>query len=338
MSIVKPKQDDLILLEVSNLSVDFHAAPQDVSAVDNISFSVNRGEIVAIVGESGCGKSVTCLSIAKLIDDSILSTSGSIVLNSTTEKYEIFRLDKKSLRFLRGGKIAYVFQDPSSSLNPVFKIKEQLCEAINEHNPDIVNAEVRAIELLNLVGISDPFYRINSYPCQLSGGMQQRVMIAMALAGNPEILIADEPTTALDVTVQSQILSLLKEINQKTQMSIIFVTHNLGIVAQLAHKVLIMYAGHIVESALTGDLFNNPRHPYTKALLASTPILGRGKTILGSIPGSVSSFSKEYNGCRFAQRCQMKATMGEAADKCTLLIPNDILVGVNHYCKCHFCI
>lgn len=335
---INAKQDSSPLLEILNLSVDFSAAAQSISAVENISFKVNRGEIVAIVGESGCGKSVTCLSIAKLIDDSISSTSGSIVLNSATRRYEILKLDNKSLRSLRGGKIAYVFQDPSSSLNPVFKVKEQLCEAINEHNPNIMDSESRAIELLNLVGISDPFYRMNSYPCQLSGGMQQRVMIAMALAGNPELLIADEPTTALDVTVQSQIISLLKEINQRTQMSILFVTHNLGIVAQLANKVLIMYAGHIVESALTCEIFNNPRHPYTKALLGSTPVLGRGKTILDSIPGSVSSFSKDYKGCRFAQRCSLRESMGQYSSKCTLLIPTDALVGSNHYCKCHFCI
>lgn len=336
---INAKQDNLTLLEVSNLSVDFSAHPQNISAVDNISFNVKRGEIVAIVGESGCGKSVTCLSIAKLIDDSISCTSGSIVLTSVTGKYEILHLNKKTLCSLRGGKISYVFQDPSSSLNPVFKVKEQLCEAIEEHNPDIVDTEARATELLNLVGISDPSYRMNSYPCQLSGGMQQRVMIAMALAGNPEILIADEPTTALDVTVQSQILSLLKEINQRTQMSILFVTHNLGIVAQLADKVLIMYAGHIVESALTSEIFYNPRHPYTKALLSSTPVLGRGKTILESISGSVCSFSKDYKGCRFAQRCSLsKAIVAQSSSKCTLLIPNDVLVGFNHYCKCHFCI
>lgn len=335
---INAKQDSSTLLEISNLSVDFFSASQSISAVDNISFNVNRGEIVAIVGESGCGKSVTCLSIAKLIDDSISSASGAIVLNSAARRYEILKLDNKSLHSLRGGKIAYVFQDPSSSLNPVFKVKEQLCEAINEHNSNIMDSESRAIELLNLVGISDPFYRMNSYPCQLSGGMQQRVMIAMALAGNPELLIADEPTTALDVTVQAQILSLLKEINQRTQMSVLFVTHNLGIVAQLANRVLIMYAGHIVESALTCEIFNNPRHPYTKALLGSTPVLGRGKTTLNSISGSVSSFSKDYNGCRFAQRCSLREAMGQYSSKCTLLIPIDVLVGFNHYCKCHFCI
>jgi len=335
---INAKRDSSILLKVSNLSVDFTTSSQNVSVVENISFNVNRGEIVAIVGESGCGKSVTCLSIAKLIDDSISSTSGSIVLTSVTGKYEILHLNKKTLRSLRGGKIAYVFQDPANSLNPVFKVKEQLCEAIDEHNPDIVDTEARATELLNLVGISDPSYRMNSYPCQLSGGMQQRVMIAMALAGNPEILIADEPTTALDVTVQSQILSLLKEINQRTQMSILFVTHNLGIVAQLADKVLIMYAGNIVESALISEIFNNPRHPYTKALLSSTPVLGSGKTILESIPGSVCSFSKDYKGCRFAQRCSLSKAIAQTSSECTLLIPNDVLVGYNHHCKCHFCI
>lgn len=338
MSIVNPTQDSSTLLEVSALSVDFSATYQNISAVDKISFKVNRGEIVAIVGESGCGKSVTCLSVAKLIDDSVSNTSGSIVLNSTSGKYEISQLDKKTLRSLRGGKIAYVFQDPSSSLNPVFKIKEQLCEAINEHSPNILNSESRAMELLELVGISDPEYRINSYPCQLSGGIQQRVMIAMALAGSPEILIADEPTTALDVTVQAQILSLLKEINQRTQMSILFVTHNLGIVAQLAHRVLIMYAGHIVESASTCEIFNNPRHPYTKALLGSTPVLGSGKTSLNSIPGSVSSFTKDYKGCRFALRCALREELGQNADKCFSVVPEDKLVGDSHFCKCHYCI
>lgn len=331
------QQNHSAFLEVSNLSVDFFSHPLDISAVDNISFSIKKGATVAIVGESGCGKSVTCLSIGRLLDTSISKTSGSIILNSKLNRNNIFELGEKALRSLRGGKIAYIFQDPSTSLNPVFKIKDQLYEAILEHNPDISSPESKAIELLDLVGISEPKYRLNSYPCQLSGGMQQRIMIAMALAGNPELLIADEPTTALDVTVQAQILSLLKEINQKTRMSMLLVTHNLGIVAQLAHKVIIMYAGHIVESASTTEIFKECVHPYTKALLASTPILGRGKTTLYSIPGSVSSFTKDYEGCRFAQRCPLRKAMGMSAAKCTLTIPSDTLVAPDHYCKCHFC-
>jgi len=323
------------LLEVSNLSVDFICSSGVISAVDNISFELERGEIVAIVGESGCGKSVTCLSLAGLVDDTVSKTSGSIYLCNNAKKLNILNLNKKDLRSLRGGQIAYIFQDPSSSLNPVFKIKDQLYETILEHDP-VDNPESRAEELLEMVGISDPKYRLNSYPCQLSGGMQQRVMIAMALAGNPQLLIADEPTTALDVTIQAQILALLKEISKKTNMSIIIVTHNLGIVVQLAQRVMIMYGGHIVESALTSELFSNPLHPYTKALLNSTPSLGKGKVRLQTIQGSVATFNKDYKGCRFAQRCPLKEELKIDTSKCLLIPPPLIEVGLEHSCFCHF--
>ncbi|HBM15618.1 MAG TPA: peptide ABC transporter ATP-binding protein [Lentisphaeria bacterium] len=332
----KPKSK---LLEVSNLSVDFISSKGSISAVDNVSFTIGRGEIAAIVGESGCGKSVTCLSLAALVDDTVSKTKGGIYLydEKNNIKRNILSASKKELRFLRGGKIAYVFQDPSSSLNPVFKIRDQICEAILEHNPDIDDPEAKAEELLAQVGLSDPGYRLNSYPCQLSGGMQQRVMIAMALAGNPELLVADEPTTALDVTVQSQILNLLKELNLKTTMSILLVTHNLGIIAQLANKVMVMYAGHIVESAPTSMIFENSRHPYTKALLSSVPVLGRGKTKLQTIKGSVHSFDKEYKGCRFAHRCYLREQLGEKAQKCFSSVPDEFFVDESHYSRCHYC-
>jgi peptide/nickel transport system ATP-binding protein len=293
------------ILRVDNLSVDFCVGKKWNSAVSNLSFSLYKGEILAIVGESGCGKSVTCLSLAKLIDESVgRYSSGHINLFCQDKQYDILSTTKKELRKIRGKKIAYIFQEPSVSLNPVYRVGEQVAEAIIVNRNDVDDIEKEVVALFEMVGIPEPAQRVYCYPHELSGGMQQRVMIAMALAGKPDILVADEPTTALDVTIQAQILQLLGDIRDKTGMSIIIVTHNLGIVAELADRVIVMYAGQAVEEAKTKDLFKSMQHPYTRALFSALPRLGHSKKRLTTIPGSVPSPDCYPEGCRYYERCE----------------------------------
>ncbi len=287
------------LLEVRNLSVSFFTDDGEVRAVDGVSFSIKKGETLALVGESGCGKSVTALSLAKLVASPPgVYKAGEILLDGE----DVLKMDKERLRKIRGAKISYIFQEPASSLNPVFRMGYQIKEALQLHRPDsATDAEV--VRLLKLVNIPDPERRIRDYPHQLSGGMQQRVMIAMALACNPALLIADEPTTALDVTIQAQVLDLLKELKAKLGMAILLITHNLGIVGDLADNVCVMYAGRVVEQSPAQLLLQKPLHPYTSALMKSIPRLGERAARLHSIPGNVPNPARLPAGCKFNPRC-----------------------------------
>jgi oligopeptide/dipeptide ABC transporter ATP-binding protein len=296
------------LLDVHNLQVSFFTDEGEVHAVDGVSFTIQRGETLALVGESGCGKSVTALSLAKLVATPPGAYKGGEIL---LEGQDVLKMDKERLRSIRGAKISYIFQEPATSLNPVFRIGYQIKESLQIHRPnDATDAEVA--RLLRLVNIPEPERRMRDYPHQLSGGMQQRVMIAMALACNPALLVADEPTTALDVTIQAQILDLLKDLKQKIGMSILLITHNLGIVGDLADNVAVMYAGRIVEYAHAATLLKKPLHPYTIALMRSIPRLGAHAERLQAIPGSVPNPARLPAGCKFAARCD------RAQNDCTL--------------------
>lgn len=260
-----------LLLDVRNLRIDFHGRNGHLRAVDNISFALDKGDTLAVVGESGSGKSVTSLAMTRLLPPPpACQVSGEILF----EGRDMLALSSGKLRRIRGKEIAYVFQEPSTSLNPVFTIGNQIAEAIRLHRPEIKNVREEIIRVLDLVKIRDAASRYKDYPHQLSGGMQQRVMIAMALACQPKLLIADEPTTALDVTIQAQIMDLLKELKEKLGMSIVLITHNFGIVNGFAGKVIVMFRGKIVEAGTTQEVLQNPQHPYTKALIACIPRLG----------------------------------------------------------------
>ena len=296
--------DSATLLEVKNLRTHFNTEMGRVTAVDDISFHVDKGEIIGIVGESGCGKSVTSQSILRLFDEKhLVKYEGEIIFNN---EVDLLKLSKSEMQRVRGNDVSMIFQDPLSSLNPVLTIGFQIAEAILLHQK--VSKKVayqQAIEMLRLTGIPSPEKRVTDYPHHLSGGMRQRVMIAMALACQPRLLIADEPTTALDVTIQSQILDLIVDINQKFNMGVIFITHDLGVVAELCNRVVVMYLGQIVEEADILSLFENPLHPYTKGLIKSIPHMdGNRSEALHVIKGTVPSLESVPVGCRFAPRCQ----------------------------------
>ncbi len=292
------------LLEVRNLSIEFFTDGVRQPTVTDISFHLNRGELLSFVGESGCGKSISCLALAQLLPAAAQITSGEILLETKTgEQVDIRKQSGQVLRKIRGGEIAYIFQEPAMCLNPVMRIGEQIMEAIRLHCPEITDPLSEAVELLRQAGIPEPSARVRQYPHELSGGMQQRVMIAMALASRPSILVADEPTTALDVTIQAQILDLLNRLRRERDMSIILVTHNLGIVAEVTDRVEVMYAGRIAEEGPARELIDSPRHPYTKALLAAVPVLGGSRKKLQTIPGIVPSPAAFPPGCRFCGRC-----------------------------------
>lgn len=331
-----------MLLEVENLSIAFTTDGDSVPVVSNVSFGIERGEIIALVGESGCGKSVTCMAMTKLLPEPPAKyLEGKITFNTDTDEYSIFDLSSRQLRSLRGGRIGYIFQEPSVSLNPVFRVGDQIAESIVLHDPKVADVKGRIIELLESVGIPDPKSRLRAYPHELSGGMQQRVMIAMALAGNPELLIADEPTTALDVTIQAQILELLAELRKSRGMSIILVTHNLGIVSEMADRVVVMYAGNTVEAGRTSELLSNPYHPYTKALLDAVPVLGsNAEKSLRTIPGTVPSPHEFPSGCRFSGRCDVyKKLSPEKQKECAEKLPPWQLYSEERYCRCfHPCL
>ena len=287
------------LLDVRNLQVSFFTDEGEVRAVDGVSFTIQPGETLALVGESGCGKSATALALARLVATPPGVYRGGEIL---FEGDDVLKMDNHRLRAMRGAKVAYIFQEPATSLNPVFRIGAQIKEVLRLHRPTAAT-QSEVVRLLKLVRLPDPDRRQHDYPHQLSGGMQQRVMIAMALAGNPALLIADEPTTALDVTIQAQILDLLKDLKREIGLSILLITHNLGIVGELADNVAVMYAGRIVEYAPAIDLLREPRHPYTAALLRSIPRLGARAERLYSIPGTVPSAARLPTGCKFAPRC-----------------------------------
>lgn len=315
------------LLEVKHLRTEFFSSKKSsVTAVDDVSFDIKKGEIVGLVGESGCGKSVTSLSIMQLLKDTPGKvTNGEVIFQGRN----LLEASKKEMLDIRGDKMSMIFQEPMSSLNPSMRIDKQMIEGIRLHTP-LTKAEARkkAADILSQVGIPDPQRVLKNYPHQLSGGMSQRVMIAMAMSCEPDLLIADEPTTALDVTIQAQILELMKKIQQDKGMSILLITHDLGVVAEMCSRVIVMYAGKIVEEAPVEILFANPTHPYTQGLIASVPKLGSGVKVLPSIPGSVPDLSAMPKGCRFAPRCKY------ATEKCHQEQPELLSVGEKQKCRC----
>ena len=315
------------LLTVNKLRTEFFQNKKtSVTAINEISFDIGKGEILGLVGESGCGKSVTSLSIMRLLNfTSGKVTKGEVIFDGK----DLQKLSEKEMREIRGGKMSMIFQEPMSSLNPAMRIDKQMIEGIRLNtNLSKQEARERAAKILQQVGIPDPERVLKNYPHQLSGGMSQRVMIAMAMSCNPQLLIADEPTTALDVTIQAQILELMKKIQQEEGMSILLITHDLGVVAEMCTRVIVMYAGEIVEEAPVEVLFNNPTHPYTEGLIASVPKLGSGVKVLPSIPGSVPDLSMLPKGCRFAPRCKY------ATERCHNEEPDLFEVSEHQKCRC----
>jgi peptide/nickel transport system ATP-binding protein len=321
----------MALLEVENLQTHFRTPDGVNRAVDGVSFYVEEGETLAIVGESGCGKSVTAMSILRLIPEPPGKIAGALRL----EGCDLMTLDDRAMRAIRGNAISMIFQEPMTSLNPVLSIGRQLGETLRLHQGlDHKSAQARAADMLNLVGISEPGRRLREYPHQMSGGMRQRVMIAMALACNPKLLIADEPTTALDVTIQAQILDLMAELKRRIGTAIVLITHDLGVVAEVAERVMVMYAGRKVEEASAAALFRAPRHPYTQGLLGAVPKLGSSltgaETRLAEIPGTVPSLKQRIVGCVFAGRCP------RATELCRQVAPALELKAPGHLAACHY--
>ena len=317
------------VLEVKNLKTYFYTDEGEIPAVDGVDFSLERGETLAIVGESGCGKSVTSLSILRLIATPPGKiVDGEILYNGR----DLLKLSEKEMRSVRGNDISMIFQEPMTSLNPVFTVGKQIMESLIYHqNMTKEQARERAIEMLRLVDIPNPEKCINNYPHNLSGGMRQRVMIAMALACNPKVLIADEPTTALDVTIQAQILKLMAELQKKTETGIILITHDLGIVAQIARNVMVMYAGEAVEYADVRSIFKDPRHPYTIGLLKSIPSIHETQDELYTIKGMVPSSKNLPKGCLFAPRCEY------ATERCLQERPPLVDIGEGRKLRCWNC-
>ena len=321
----------MALLEVANLRTHFRTPDGVNRAVDGVSFHVDEGETLAMVGESGCGKSVTAMSILRLIPEPPGKIAGSVRLQGK----ELLTCSDREMRKIRGNAISMVFQEPMTSLNPVLSVGRQLGETLRLHEGlDKKAAEARAVEMLAIVGIPDPHRRVREYPHQLSGGTRQRVMIAMALACNPKLLIADEPTTALDVTIQAQILDLMKDLKRRVGAAILLITHDLGVVAEVAERVIVMYAGRKVEEAPVTELFRTPRHPYTQGLLGAVPKLGSSLTgtitRLAEIPGLVPSLTLRIEGCVFAGRCAL------ATELCRQVAPALERKARGHLAACHY--
>ncbi|WP_341282656.1 ABC transporter ATP-binding protein [Paenibacillus sp. FSL H8-0537] len=313
------------LLEVKNLHTSFKTDKGVIPSVNGVSFSVEEGETLAIVGESGCGKSVTSLSIMGLIASPGSITGGEIALQGR----DLVKLSRKELRKLRGNEMSMIFQEPMTSLNPVFTIGNQLSEVFRVHQGSSkAEARQKSVDMLERVGIANASKLVRQFPHQLSGGMRQRVMIAMALACEPKLLIADEPTTALDVTIQAQILDLISTLSKKQQTGVILITHDLGIVAEMADRVVVMYAGEVVEEASVIDLFAAPKHPYTVGLLGSLPRMDEHREQLASIPGMVPNLLDMPSGCPFHPRCSY------AGSECTVIKPELERVGNGHYARC----
>lgn len=315
-----------LLLEIENLQTYFYTWAGIVKAVDGVSLKINEGETLGLVGESGSGKSVAALSILGIVPKPGKIIGGKILYKSEN----LLEKDENDLEKIRGREIAYIFQDPSTSLNPVFTISSQLVELIKRHqNVTKKEALAKAIELLKLVEIADPEVKIGNYPHQLSGGMKQRMAIARALSCQPNLLLADEPTTALDVTIQAQILDLLKKLKQKLGMAMILITHDMGVVAEVADRITVLYAGRVCESASTKTIFNNPLHPYTRALLEAVPNLALKREKLKVIPGSIPNLIDPPSGCRFHPRCEF-AKEGV----CTIEMPSVEELEPDHYVAC----
>jgi peptide/nickel transport system ATP-binding protein len=321
----------MALLEVENLQTHFRTPDGVNRAVDGVSFDVAAGETLAIVGESGCGKSVTAMSILRLIPEPPGKMAGAIRFQGR----DLLKLSEAEMQAIRGNEISMIFQEPMTSLNPVLNVGRQIGETLRLHQGlSAREAEAKAVEMLTLVGIPEPQRRVREYPHQLSGGMRQRVMIAIALACNPKLLIADEPTTALDVTIQAQILDLMRDLKHRVGAAIVLITHDLGVVAEVAERVVVMYAGRKVEEAAVGPLFRAPRHPYTQGLLGSVPKLGSSltgtETRLAEIPGMVPSLKAKIPGCVFASRCPY------ATDLCVQVAPALELKAPGHLAACHY--
>jgi len=315
-----------VVLDVENLTTRFHTADGTVHAVNGVSFGLRAGEFLGVVGESGSGKSVTMMSLLKLIP----MPPGEIVAGSATfEGQDLLQLDARELRDVRGGKVGFIFQDPMTSLNPVITVGRQLTEAIRRHTEaSKKEALTRAGDLLNVVGIPDPIARLKNYPHEMSGGMRQRVMIAMALACNPQVIIADEPTTALDVTIQAQIIDKMRDLREEFDTATIWITHDLAVVAGLADRVIVMYGGRIVEEATVNKLYARPQHPYTQGLLESLPRLDQKGHELTSIEGQPPNMLREPVGCSFAPRC------GHAFEPCHTSTPPTIELNSEHKVAC----
>ena len=321
---------DTPLLEVKDLRTWFHTRDGLVKAVDGVSLEVYPGETLGLVGESGCGKSVTSLSLMQLIPTPGVIEEGSVI---SFDGRDVLSMDRKELEAMRGQKISMIFQQPASALNPVVRIGAQISEVFEIHQG--LNREEgleKAAEMLHRVGIPDVPQRIVAYPHEFSGGMAQRVMIAMALACEPQLLIADEPTTALDVTIQAQILDLMRDLKNNSKTAIILITHDLGVVAEMADRIAVMYAGQIVEQSTAVELFAEPKHPYTKGLIGSVPVLGVVKDALTVIPGNVPNLVDLPTGCRFADRCQ--ARVDAKLTICTEQEPELKDVGGGHLVRC----
>ncbi|MHA1707892.1 MAG: ABC transporter ATP-binding protein [Candidatus Heimdallarchaeaceae archaeon] len=314
------------LLDVINLYTYFYTESGVVEALDGVSFDVRHGEPVGIVGESGCGKTVTGKSILRILDKNGKIVHGKILYKGLN----LVDLPDLQMRRIRGKEIAMIFQDPMTSLNPIFRIEDQMTEVISLHRK-VGKKEARdiAIEMLDQVGIPDPEKRIIDYPHQFSGGMRQRILIARALALQPSLLIADEPTTALDVTIQAQVLEIIKEMQKKLGLAMMLITHNLGVVAEITERVHIFYGGRVVESGPTKDIFLDPKHPYTRALFDSIPSLEKDKTRLETIPGLVPRLINPPKGCRFHPRCKY------ATEICSRERPPDIDIGKDRHVQCH---
>lgn len=322
------------LLRIDDLHVSFNTDDGAVRAVDGVSLTLNAGETVAIVGESGSGKTVTSLSVMGLHKKGQAQISGSISINDHGTTKDVVALNDEEIRDIRGRAVAMIFQDPMSSLHPYYKIGNQLAEAFLVHNPGKKKeALARAVEMLDLVGIPEPAKRAQEFPHQFSGGMRQRVMIAMALMNSPQILIADEPTTALDVTVQAQILALLGKLKKEFNMGILLITHDLGVVAQVADRVNVMYAGRIVEEGSVDDIFYSPLAPYTLGLLKSVPRVTANNERLKAIPGQPPSLINLPVGCPFAPRCEYKEHSSESG--CNTSRPELIGISNSHRSRCH---
>lgn len=313
------------LLEVKDLKVSFFTDLGETQAVKGAGFAIGEGDFFGIVGESGSGKSVTTKSILRLGPSNCKIMGGEILFRGE----DILKKNEAELREIRGGEIAMIFQDSLSALNPVYTVGNKMVELIRRHtNMNKKEAKARVLELLTAVGITDPEKAMNSYPHELSGGMRQRVMIAMALACQPQILIADEPTTALDVTIQAQILDLIRDLNQEMNTSVVFITHDLGVVSELCDTVIVMYNGHIVEKAPTTDIFREPLHPYTQGLLSAIPRITKERKPLSTIEGMVPNPVERIKGCRFWPRCP------KACDRCRKEEPPVFSVGEDRQVRC----
>lgn len=326
---MKDHEETEHILDVQNLKTYFYTEDGVVKAVDGVDFTVHRGEVLGLVGESGCGKSVTSLSIMRLVGIPGKVIDGKIILNGRN----LLELSEAEMVSMRGNLMSMIFQQPQTSLNPVFKVGDQVAEVFQIHqNVTKEEAWGRAVDLLRLVGIADPEGKAHAFPHEMSGGQAQRVMIAMALALNPQLLIADEPTTALDVTIQAQILDLMRGLRERMGTSVILITHDLGVIAEMADRVAVMYAGRIVEEADVETLFARPKHPYTQGLIASIPVLGRITERLETIPGSVPNLINLPPGCQFAPRCRPR--IEHALTICTEVEPFLKPVEQKHTVRC----